>query len=127
MRLSRSGLIVAALFALAQAGGVARAAAPDTTADLKCFVALSVVNDAADPDVTASIKLGRLYFLGRLDGAAPGMDLKKRFLDQAGKLSVNDVKAQLARCGAILSARANVLQDIGRSLAPTPPPAPHKP
>jgi len=126
MKSSKTALIIAALFALAQAGGVARAAAPDTTADLKCFVALSVVSDAADPDVTASIKLGRLYFLGRLDGAAPGMDLKKRFLDEGGKLSVNDVKAELARCGAILSARANVLQDIGRKLAAAPPAA-HKP
>jgi hypothetical protein len=122
----KSGLVLAAVFALTAAGGVARAQAADTTADLKCFVALSMVNDAADPDVTASIKLGRLYFLGRLDGAAPGMDLKKRFLEVGGKFSVTDIKAELVRCGAILSARAGVLEDIGRSLGAAPPAA-HKP
>jgi hypothetical protein len=119
----KSSLALAAVVALTAASGVARAQAADTAGDLKCFVALSMVNDAADPDVTASIRLGRLYFLGRLDGAAPGMDLKKRFLDVGGKLSVPDVKAELVRCGAILSARAGVLEDIGRSLSAAPPPA----
>jgi hypothetical protein len=115
----RSTILAAALFALT-ATSAASAQASDTTADLKCFVALSMVSDNADPSVNASITLGRLYFLGRLDGDAPSMDLKTRFREEAGKLTPADAKAELTRCGAILRNRAEVLQDIGRSLSTAP-------
>jgi hypothetical protein len=120
----RNALILAAgLFAFA--AGAARADTPAAASDLKCFVVLSMVSDNGDPKLNATITLGRLYFLGRLDGGAPGIDLKARFRDLAGKMTPAAAKAELARCGPILRARAAVLEDVSRSLSA--PPAPAKP
>jgi hypothetical protein len=118
----RNALILAASV-LTLAAGVARAETPAATSDLRCFVVLSMVSDNGDPKINATITLGRLYFLGRLDGSAPGIDLKTRFRDVATKITPADAKAELARCGPILRARAAVLDDVSRSLSATPAPA----
>jgi len=120
---ARNALILAASLCTLVAG-VARAETPAATSDLRCFVVLSMVNDNGDPKMNATIMLGRLYFLGRLDGSAPGMDLKTRFRDVATKMTPADAKAELARCGPILRARATVLDDVSRGLSATPAPAP---
>jgi hypothetical protein len=118
----RNALILAASV-LTLAAGAARAETPAATSDLRCFVVLSMVSDNGDPKINATITLGRLYFLGRLDGSAPGIDLKTRFRDVATKITPADAKAELARCGPILRARAAVLDDVSRSLSATPAPA----
>jgi hypothetical protein len=118
----RNALILAASV-LTLAAGAARAETPAATSDLRCFVVLSMVTDNGDPKINATITLGRLYFLGRLDGSAPGIDLKTRFRDVATKITPADAKAELARCGPILRARAAVLDDVSRSLSATPAPA----
>ena len=124
---ARNALILAASLCTLVAG-VARAETPAATSDLRCFVVLSMVNDNGDPKMNATIMLGRLYFLGRLDGSAPGMDLKTRFRDVATKMTPADAKAELARCGPILRARAGVLDDVSRGLSATAPaPAAPKP
>jgi len=124
----RSALVLAASF-FALAAGAAQAETPAASSDLRCFVVLSMVSDNGDPKMNATIMLGRLYFLGRLDGSAPGMDLKTRFRDVATKMTPADAKAELARCGPVLRARAGVLDDVSRGLsaAPTPTPAAPKP
>jgi hypothetical protein len=118
----RNALILAASV-LTLAAGAARAETPAATSDLRCFVVLSMVTDNGDPKINATITLGRLYFLGRLDGSAPGIDLKTRYRDVATKITPADAKAELARCGPILRARAAVLDDVSRSLSATPAPA----
>ena len=118
----RNALILAASV-LTLAAGAARAETPAATSDLRCFVVLSMVSDNGDPKINATITLGRLYFLGRLDGSAPGIDLKTRFRDVATRITPADAKAELARCGPILRARAAVLDDVSRSLSATPAPA----
>jgi hypothetical protein len=58
-----------------------------------------------------------LYFVGRLDGRAPGLDIEaglRRLMTpaNAGEL----LKPDLQRCAAILTERGTVLQKIGNSM-----------
>ena len=65
------GMILAAAVALAQPAD----AKAETRKDLRCFIVLSSVAGGTS-EVAAAATMGAQYFLGRLDGRAPGLDLE---------------------------------------------------
>lgn len=92
--------------------------APDANEqDLRCVAALALIigsqGEKADPSLTA----GLLYFVGRLDGRAPAIDLEggiRRLIGAPG--GAEQLKPDMARCGALLTERGTVLQTIGNNL-----------
>lgn len=88
--------------------------------DLRCVAAIALIigsqGEKADPSLTA----GLLYFVGRLDGRAPAIDLEagiRRLI--ATPEAAQQLKPDMARCGALLSERGTVLQKIGDNLKGT--------
>ena len=88
--------------------------------DLRCVAALALIigsqGEKADPSLTA----GLLYFVGRLDGRAPGTDLEagiRRLMAPAD--AGQQLKPDMERCGTLLGERGTVLQAIGNNLKAT--------
>ena len=106
----------AALVLALAAVGPARAEAPETVTDLKCLV--FAINLSGDPDTTkaGAGAMAALYFMGRIDGREPTMDVGKRINEL--RLKQSDMAAMSATCGGMLQARGKALAEIGSSAAP---------
>jgi len=57
-----------------------------------------------------------MYFLGRIDGRAPGADLENQIIAQIKTLNNEQFRAEAQRCGQILLVRGKATTEIGRDL-----------
>jgi hypothetical protein len=117
VRIATCGVLALAVITLA----ATRAMADDTTDDVRCLAlaAAMTANPTVDANGKAAGQTIAVYFLGRLDGRTPGLDIKSRLIEQAklmGAMSPDAVKAQADSCGATLGARGKALQEIGDAL-----------
>jgi hypothetical protein len=110
---------LAGLAALMMGVCVAQSAfAQDTTTeqDLRCFViGVEMGNSADSATARAAGFSAALYFLGRLDGRAPGLDLERALADLP-TLSQGESRSEAQRCGQALIDRGREIEDIGRAL-----------
>jgi hypothetical protein len=110
----RSLIVSAAV--LAAVATAARAADPAPAADVRCLAVASFLAGNADPKVQNAGVLAALYYLGKLDGREPGMDLEARLKEVAMQLSPKDIQSEAVRCGAELGARGKTMNEIGLRL-----------
>jgi hypothetical protein len=123
-------VILAAAAGLLAAGG-ARAAEP-SAADVRCItIDFLLAGSAKDDNVKQAALLSSFYFLGKVDGAAPGADLEGKIREVAAKLTQADAVADAKRCGDELATRGREIEALGERLksgsAPTTPVTPPKP
>jgi hypothetical protein len=117
------------LSAAALAGALAApAAAQDatTTADVRCAVAAVALAGSAGSNATLQQQatMAALYFIGKLDGRTPNLDLEASIRAEMTKMSQPDMAAEAQRCGQQLMSRGQALQTIGehfKAQGPAPP------
>ncbi|HEY1416064.1 MAG TPA: hypothetical protein VGF42_09305 [Caulobacteraceae bacterium] len=117
MRVATSGVLALAVFNLVATS----AAADDTTDDVRCLAlaAALTANPSIDANEKSASQAVGIYYLGRLDGRTPGLDIKSRLIEQAklmGAMSVDAIKAQAQVCGAAFGARGRALEELGDAL-----------
>jgi hypothetical protein len=88
----------------------------DTSADLQCLVAIMETGPQIDKVAPGSSQVAAMYFLGRIDGRAPTLDLEKAIRRVAASMSRKDISAADMRCGKQLTARGQTMQAIGEHL-----------
>jgi hypothetical protein len=126
--------ILAAALALAAstpAAAQAPAAADPTDAsarDIRCFVAVAFASSLSqDPAMKANMGMGVTYYLGRLKGREPNIDLKARIVAEARRMEAGGpdlLRAEMSRCGRELVDMGRETQDVGSALETlTPKPA----
>ncbi|HEY8617908.1 hypothetical protein [Phenylobacterium sp.] len=98
------------------AAGAASANEADTTADVRCLVVVSAMASAS-PEQQSSAMMAALYYLGRIDGRTPALDLEARLIQETGRFAPKDMAAEGKRCGAHLMSRGTRLQEIGARLS----------
>jgi hypothetical protein len=88
----------------------------DTVADIRC-VAVGI-RDAELPNSTqkSTGTLLVLYYLGRLDGRNPTLDLEKLLAEQIAKMTDADYATESRRCGQILSTKGAQITHLGDDL-----------
>lgn len=88
----------------------------DTVADIRC-VAVGI-RSAALPDShqKSAGLLMALYFIGRLDGRDPALDLEARLREQLAKMTAADFTTEAARCGNTLSTKGAQITRLGQDL-----------
>lgn len=100
-------LAVAATLSMA---GAARADEWSTGADLRCVVAFTaLVNNPTYREAAAS---GIFYYVGRLEGRDPTLDLAKGLKQVRGAMMVSQYAGEAQRCGAELKAKNDALRAI---------------
>jgi hypothetical protein len=109
--------------------GAAKAAAPRPMPldPVRCLVIAGALEKNQDPNVAQAGEIGSIYWLGRANGALPGVDLKPRMLAVAEALKGTDVGDEARRCGDELSRQGQEVlgsmqdpEDVPAEKAPAP-------
>jgi hypothetical protein len=105
-------------FSLATA---AQAAADDNAndpnaADVRCVVVSIGLLQSPDPRVKALATGASLYFVGRIRGHSPDLDLEAAIVKQYGTMTPEDMRDELQRCGGVLQDEGGKLKVIGEDL-----------
>jgi hypothetical protein len=108
-----------ALLAAAFAAPAAGQSADPTRDDLRCVIAVGMFAAQArnDADTKLGAAAGLGFFIGRIKGREPGIDLKARVLAEANRLKTPaDLQPDLARCGGEMQAISNESNALGAAL-----------
>jgi hypothetical protein len=96
----------------------AKAAEPTTLdQDVSCLVVSLTLISSQDETTRENGLKAFLYWLGRVDGAAPTLDLETRIAEMAQAMTREDTSAELMRCGSVMVERGQEVQAIGGRLA----------
>jgi hypothetical protein len=90
---------------------------PESRADVRCFIAAVSLLQSPNNLNRAAAASTALYYLGRLDGRQPGVDLERIISDESQKLKPEELRSESERCGRELSARAQVISAMGGKLS----------
>ena len=109
---------LAALAALALVGTAARAEDPKaaTKQDLRCLVVAYTLSANPDPQTKSFATAALIYFLGRLNGREPDMDVEARVRAEIPKIAPADFMTDLQECGALVKKRGEEIKTIGEHL-----------
>jgi hypothetical protein len=88
----------------------------ETRKDLRCFLAVSSLADNPDPTIKMSGMIGAQYFLGRIDGRVPSLDLERALVAEAAVITNADLPPLLGACGQQIADRGEVLTVIGKRM-----------
>jgi hypothetical protein len=93
-----------------------RAQDSDSVADIRC-VAVGI-RDAELPNSTqkSTGTLLVLYYVGRLDGRNPTLDLEKLLAEQIAKMTDVDYATESRRCGQSLATKGAQITHLGEAL-----------
>lgn len=85
-------------------------------ADLRCLVASLTLVNSSNPQQRQAGMGSFSYWLGRVDGAQPDIDLEERIATLSQQMTGEDVAREMVRCGTELMARGQEIQRIGNRL-----------
>ena len=107
------------------------ARADDTDNDVECVAIGLSMAASQDALMRSSGGMVALYYLGRLDGRTPDLELEDRLKSAVNTLGPNEFRLAATRCSEGLKARGESLTAIGKDLqqkgAPAPSSAPPQP
>jgi hypothetical protein len=95
---------------------VSPALADEQSDDIKCLAASIELSGSQDPDDQSIGMLSTMFWLGRLDGRDPSLDLEKQMAAGAFDMKDTDRKAEAARCATLLKTRGEELTRLGEQL-----------
>jgi hypothetical protein len=89
--------------------------------DLRCFVAVlyaaGLMEEKADAAMQAGLASVTMYYLGKLDGRLPGIDLKREVTTLIQLPSFErELPGEMIRCGKEAEDRGAALQEFGQYL-----------
>ena len=106
------GLAVLAPFAVAAAPPVDGS----TRDDVRCLVAVVSLTASEDTEVKLAGLLGSQYFLGRIDGRDPDLDIEAAIRQEQSHLDEAEISSLLRSCGQLMQDRGEALEAIGNRL-----------
>lgn len=112
----RGGILAGLCVLNLVAPGLAHAEDRATTDDVRCLVVSLVIAGSGQQGAQAAGMAASLYYIGRLDGRTPDLDLENRMIDEIGAMKPQDIKAEGARCGGLLKSRGQAIQAIGQRI-----------
>jgi hypothetical protein len=114
--MSSNHCLAVLLAATAMVSGPALAQDSDNVADVRC-VAVGI-RDAELPNSTqkSTGTLLVLYYVGRLDGRNPTLDLEKLLADQIVKMTDADYATESRRCSQTLATKGAQITHLGDAL-----------
>jgi hypothetical protein len=87
-----------------------------TVADVQCIVVGARLSESADQTQSQSGEMILTYYLGRIDGRSPNVDLQELIERAARSMTTSDYARAARRCGTEFSARGAAIVRIGKAL-----------
>jgi len=110
--MTRLPIVLTMLMAALSLATAARAAEDENAADIRCVVVAFGMMQSTDPQVKALATGAGLYFVGRIRGRSPDLDLESAIANEAGRMAPEDYRDDLQRCGHELQAEGGRLKDL---------------
>jgi len=116
-RLGRCLVACAALYA-----AMTTAYAEDTQADadLRCMAVMAKINQLPDARHQIESLIGGYYYLGRLQAAAPGLDLSQGTAAAYAKMSAAEFLSETGRCEQEMRTKGRAISEIGGAMPKAP-------
>jgi hypothetical protein len=113
MRKHRLSVLVAVLGLVSVRAGAQEAV---NIADIRCVVVgMRLSGMAGSPDQSRGILL-TLYYMGRLDGRVPQLDIEDLLIEESSKMTNSDYASEAKRCGIGLAEKGQQITKIGTDL-----------
>ena len=106
-------LLVAALGTLVMTGP---ALADETIDDVHCFIVAIRMADSKEPAIQTSGLMGQLYWMGKLDGRTPGLDMETAVMAELPKMLGDLFQSESQRCGKELRERGKAEVEMGQDM-----------
>lgn len=116
MRRAKLGGYLVILLVMSMGLRVARAADQRTMSDIRCIVVAMKMSAGGSSAQKASATMITLYYLGRLDGRTPGLNVEGLIAKEAAEMSAAELRSDAARCGRVLVEKGREIQRIGLRL-----------
>jgi hypothetical protein len=85
-------------------------------ADIRCVVVgMKLAAATSSPDQSRGFLL-TLYYIGRLDGRLPKLDIEHLIIEETRKMADADYASEEKRCGAGLAEKGRQITEIGKHL-----------
>jgi len=88
----------------------------DTASDVRCLIVYMQISSSTDPKLQTAGLIGTMYWLGRLDGRAPDMDLESQIISELKTMVGERFRAEARRCGEILVVKGKATVDMGHDM-----------
>jgi hypothetical protein len=88
----------------------------DTTADVRCLVVALKMGSSQNSTLQNAGYMASLYWLGRLDGRAPKLNLEEAVIAELLKMNEDEFRLEAKRCGTILMARGQAETAMGKDI-----------
>jgi hypothetical protein len=92
---------------------------PEVAADLRCLAIAFNMAGSQDAQLSQAGALAAYYYLGKIDGRAPAIDLEDAIRRSSSSPSAGQFAAEAQRCGDELQTRGREITDIGLRLQNT--------
>jgi hypothetical protein len=86
-----------------------------TVNDMRCIVVAGALLQADDEQMKSVGRASLFYYLGRLQGRGDVTNMNGRIVDEAARMTEDDIKTQSKTCGAMFTAAAQSLQDLSNA------------
>jgi hypothetical protein len=86
-----------------------------TVNDMRCIVVAGALLQSDDEQMKSVGRASLFYYLGRLQGRGDTANMNARIVNEAAKMTEDNIKAQSKVCGASFTAAAQSLQDLSNA------------
>ncbi len=86
-----------------------------TLTDMRCIVVAGALLQADDEQMRSVGRASLFYYLGRIEGRGDTANMDARIVEQAAKMTEDDIKTQSKSCGAMFTAAAQALQELNNA------------
>jgi len=93
-----------------------RADDQDTGSDVRCLLVSMNMTQLQNPSLQAAGMMSVMYWMGRLDGRTPDLDLEDRLIAELKAMNPEEFQATAQRCGAALQMRGKAMSDMGADM-----------
>jgi hypothetical protein len=112
----RNSLLSVLAGALTLSSGQATAQDAETIADVRCIIVGMRFAGMVDPTQQSAGMMLSLYYIGRLDGRVPKLDIEELMIKEVSKMTTSDYGSEAKRCGASLTDKGQEITRIGKDI-----------
>jgi hypothetical protein len=112
----RSAMLILVSAAVLQTTPARADDATQTSDDVRCLVVAFTLANSQDAQSKEIGGAASAYYLGKLDGRTPDLDLEARLREEIPKVTPDNFMSQLQACGGPLKARFDQVKAIGDRL-----------
>src|SRR5260370_16462066 len=87
----------------------------ETIADVRCLIVGMKFAGMADPTQQSAGMMLSMYYIGRLDGRVPKLDIEALMIKEIITMTTSDYGSEAKRCGASLTDKGQAITRIGKT------------